>query len=428
VGRRTISGGVLPAGNRIMFDLQIDGQRFRPTLPWIPNAVNLRRARERMPIYKAQIAAGTFSFAREFPDYRGSRRLGLPAQTFTCSEIFDAFLEHTAARVARGDLAPSTLASYRQILNHTWRPKIGRMPFLGVRYSALIKIADAHTGKKKTYNNLVSALRRAFEFGYRDHPEQRDPAAFLKCARMRRSDRPAIDPFPIAEAEALIAALHRDWGEAQGNFDEFRFFTGLRPSEQIALLVSDFDSLRSRLAVTKARVRRIDREVTKTGEGRHVRLCPRALTVLSRQLRLREALKQAGRINHEFLFFDRNGRPFQDTKNPYRRWRRTLKGLGATYRRPNVARHSSVSWNLMIGRTPLRVAQQHGHSPVTMLSTYAAWTEDTLEADVEAIHRAMHLSTVSHEPHSAIDEMRNNMALYGQPPAVPATSLPMAPP
>jgi integrase len=43
------------------------------------------------------------------------------------------------------------------------------------------------------------------------------------------------------DAETLIAAIHRDWGEAQGNYDEFRFFTGLRPSEEIALVLSDLD-------------------------------------------------------------------------------------------------------------------------------------------------------------------------------------------
>ena len=56
-------------------------------------------------------------------------------------------------------------------------------------------------------------------------------------SRITKKDRAPIDPFSVAEAEALIAALHRDLGEAQGNYDEFRFFTGLRPSEQIALLV-----------------------------------------------------------------------------------------------------------------------------------------------------------------------------------------------
>ena len=47
---------------------------------------------------------------------------------------------------------------------------------------------------------------------------------------MGKKDRPAIDPFSIQDAEVVIAAIHRDWGEAQGNYDEFRFFTGLRPS------------------------------------------------------------------------------------------------------------------------------------------------------------------------------------------------------
>jgi hypothetical protein len=30
------------------------------------------------------------------------------------------------------------------------------------------------------------------------------------------------------ESEGLVAAIRQDWGEAQANYDEFRFFTGLR--------------------------------------------------------------------------------------------------------------------------------------------------------------------------------------------------------
>lgn len=390
--KRATSEGVTPARNRIMFDIHIDGTRFRPSLRWVPNESNLRRARARMLQIRARIAAGTFSFAEEFPDYRGRKRLDVPPRTLTCSEVFDAFFHHSEARVARGDLAPSTLASYRQILNYTWLPKIGRLPFLSVRHSTLAKIADAQNSSKKTYNNIVSAIRRAFEFGYRDHPEQRNPAALLRSARVRRSDRPAIDPFTIEEAETLIAAIHRDWGEAQGNYDEFRLFTGLRPSEQIALLVSDFDPVHTLLHVTKARVRRIDRDVTKTGEARQILLCPRAVAIIERQLRLRERLKSEGHIDHEYLFVDGSGRPFADIRNPYRRWARTLRRLPIRYRKPYAAQHSSVSWDLMIDRNPLWVAQQHGHSLITMLSVYAAWTRGTLESDVAAIRRAMHSS------------------------------------
>src|ERR1700736_1099597 len=51
-----------------------------------------------------------------------------------------------------------------------------------------------------------------------DQPFHEDPAVNLRCARLRKSDRPKVDPFCMHDAEALIAAIHRDWGEAQGNY------------------------------------------------------------------------------------------------------------------------------------------------------------------------------------------------------------------
>jgi integrase len=390
VGRRSITGGVKPAGaRRIQFDFTIDGKRYRPTLPWTPNEPNLQRARQLLARIKAQIAAGTFSFTEEFPGYRLRKRLGVQLRARNCSDVFDAFLAHEEARVRRNDLAPITLAAHRQILDQVWRPAIGALPFLSVRYSTLVKIADARRWTKKTYNNVISALRRAFAFGFEDHPEEHNPAKALRSARIGKKDRPAIDPFSVQDAEVVIAAIHRDWGEAQGNYDEFRFFTGLRPSEQIALVVSDFDPLTGTLSVTKARVAGIDRDRTKTGEDRSIHLCPRARAVLEGQLRLRDQLSRTGHLNHQQLFFDTDGSAIRRLREPYARWHRTLRGLSIRYRKPYAARHSSVSWNLMAGRNPLWVAKQHGHSILTMLTVYAAWTEGALEADVAAIRRAM---------------------------------------
>ena len=42
-----------------------------------------------------------------------------------------------------------------------------------------------------------------------------------------------------------------------------------------------------------------------------------------------------------------------------------------------------------IGKNPLWVAKQHGHSIATMLRAYAAWAEGAAEVDVKAIKRAM---------------------------------------
>jgi integrase len=172
----------------------------------------------------------------------------------------------------------------------------------------------------------------------------------------------------------LIAAIRLDWGEAQGNYDEFRFFTGMRPSEEIALVLSDLD-------------------LVKTGEDRRIVLCPRALAVLKRPLALRARLEAADAIGHDHVFFRETGEPFLNLQIPGKRWRATLNSVKLRYRRPYTARHSSVSWNLMVGKNPLWVAKQHGHSISTMLLVYAAWAEGAVESDIDAIKRSMNRHT-----------------------------------
>lgn len=322
MGTTWFTGGVIAASRgRIRFDFMFEGRRYRPSIRRPPSEANLRRARERLCDIKCQIEQGTFSFAEEFPDYRLLRRVAGALQIRSCSELFDEILAHCEARLARGDLAAATLGAYRRVLNGAWRPTLGRKPFRQVRYSQLVAVADAQAWSKKTYSNAISILRQAFDYGYRDHPEQHNPARGLRSARLKKKDRPAIDPFCMHDAETLIAAIHRDWGEAQGNYDEFRFFTGLRPSEEIALVLSDLDLVNGVVSINKARVAGIDRSKTKTGEDRRVQLCPRARCVLDRQLRLRARLEAAGRIDHDYVFFRDSGKPFRNLQQSGVRWR-----------------------------------------------------------------------------------------------------------
>ncbi len=391
MGRRSLSGGVIPAGqSRIQFTFGFKGVRYRPTLPWVPTPTNLRRARQHLLGIKARIAAGTFLFAEEFPDYRHLNRTPREGSARTCEQVFDEYLAHCLARVARHDLAPVTLTTYRRTLDHVWRRAVGARRFLDVSYSELVRIADTPPWGKKTYNNAVSVLRRAFKFGYRNHPDRHDPTRELKGARIQGKDRPIVDPFALDEAETLVAAIRKDWGDAQANYDEFRFFTGLRPSEEIALRVSDYDAIRGTLDVTKARVNGIDKDCTKTGDDRRIVLSPRAIGVLRRHLAFRDGLVRAGVIDHDFLFFKADGQPICNLQYLGMRWQRTLRRLTKIrYRRPYVARHTSVSWDLMIGRSALWVARQHGHSISTMLRFYAAWAGGALESDVERIRAAI---------------------------------------
>jgi integrase len=271
VGRRSLNG-VRPKGSdRIEFEFIFRGKRYRPSLPRIPTEANLRRASVQLREIKQRIKYGTFNFREEFPDYRftetpsgemppdegqteptGKETRPVVKQTLvaqerkkkerTCDQVFQVFLRHCDMRVANGDMAFSTVNGYRKLLERNWRPALGNRPFTEVVYSELVNIAFKQGWTTKTtYNNGISAVRCAFEFGYKDHPKEANPGLGLESFRILKRDRPKVDPFTIQEAEQLITAIHVEWGEPIGNLDEFRFFTGLRQSEEISLRVSDCD-------------------------------------------------------------------------------------------------------------------------------------------------------------------------------------------
>jgi len=114
-----------------------------------------------------------------------------------------------------------------------------------------------------------------------------------------------------------------------------------------------------------------------------------ALAVLRRQLALRDRLQRAGQVRHAHLFFSEDGAMLRSIHETGTRWAKTLARLPIRSRRPCCARHSCVSWNLMLGKNPLWVARQHGHSVRTMLEVYAAWADGAVESDLAALSRSM---------------------------------------
>ena len=143
-------------------------------------------------------------------------------------------------------------------------------------------------------------------------------------------------------------------------------------------------------AALKERLSRQPGPATRTHRGGDQNTLQRSSLFLQR-----ERLHLAGRIDHDQLFFQKNGAPLRSLLYPASRWRRTLRKLPIRYRKPYSARHSSVSWNLMIGKNPLWTAKQHGHSIATMFRVYSAWMEGALDSDIDAIKSAMRLDSVA---------------------------------
>lgn len=140
--------------------------------------------------------------------------------------------------------------------------------FRGLRPHRLANVITGYTVKAMQWPPLAripteANLRCACKLGYLDHPEKHNPASQLKCFRLVKKDWSVPDPFTIYEAEAVIAAIHGNRAEAQGDYDEFRFFTGLCRSEQIALRVDDFDLSQGKIMVNNARLMKRDNNLSR---------------------------------------------------------------------------------------------------------------------------------------------------------------------
>jgi len=98
---------------------------------------------------------------------------------------------------------------------------------------------------------------------------------------------------------------------------------------------------------------------------------------------------------------------------PWARWKRTSQRMKARYCEPYNARHSSVSSNLVIGKNPLWVSKQHGHSATTMLRVYTAWLDGITEADIEAIKRSIGF-TFKTSPSFLRSRLLQQPVLYGE--------------
>jgi len=278
----------------------------------------------------------------------------------------------------------ATETSYRKILASFWRPRIGHKPVADIRYSDLTSILSAYPwAKRKTRNNVVSVCRLVFNFAVADKIIHESPAEQLKSLKVQKQPP---DPYALTEAEAVIAGMRSFWGDHDANYVEFGFFVGARPSELIALQWSDVDFNKGIIRIDKARVMGHDKDTTKTAVVRDVELCPRAVTVLKRQRALTG-------LKGEHVFGHDTGESYHDLQLPWKRWVFVHKKLGIHYRELYQMRHTSVTWNLMIGKNLLWVAQNHRHSAAVMLKTYAKWLTGSTEKDVEKIRAAMGFAT-----------------------------------
>ena len=180
----------------------------------------------------------------------------------------------------------------------------------------------------------------------------------------------AIVPFSLEEEDTILNNFKY---EQTRNCYELLFWTGLRPSEVIALTWEDIDfesgTIKVRRSITKYSTQA---QKTKTkGSRREVRMLDRARSSLMAQRR------HTLLGNAEVFINEETNSPWSDSSELRSQWQHALESGNIAYRKPYSTRHTYASRMLISGETPLFVMNQMGHNTMEMLyKHYAKWMPD----------------------------------------------------
>lgn len=366
---------VRPASNStIEIDFYYAGVRYRPRLKLPPTRANLRYAENLLGRIRVEIAQKTFDYTRHFPESRRARSQQKALRTKKRALANVAAELDTWLKGKEPELAHSTWDEYERVIRLQLKPAFGDVAVVDMTATHVRDwAADRPNVTSKWINNMLLPLRQMLDTLVDDKRLAANPLDGLRIRRVRRVGRCAsradvdddqleddreIDPFTPDEVRAIIAHAS---APPFRNLCQFSFFSGLRPSELIALRWSDVDLAKGTVRVRRAFVRgRL--KTTKTVSGRRtVTLLPMALDALKAQ---RGHTLLAGGVvfaNH------RTARPYASGKAiRVRDWMATLRTARVPYRAPKQMRHTYASMMLSAGENVMWVAGQMGHKDWTV--------------------------------------------------------------
>lgn len=367
-GERKRSGVRSVSDSSIEIDFYYRGERCRERIKIQPTPTNLKRAEQHRGAILDAISRGTFDYATTFPEsQRRFKYMDQPAAGYALSVYLETWIERK-----KKHLKSSTWDDYRKIVFNTLIPAFGSIYLPDIKRPVIREWCDRQTSGNKRLANIQTVIRTALQDALDDELIEVNPLYGWKYERKEApKTEDDVDPFSIEEQ---VEILHNCRDPQHRNLFQFAMWSGLRTSELCALEWGDIDWIKGIVRVQRALTQASDEpEETKTKKGkRDVKLLPMALDALIAQ-------KQHSFLAGKQVFLNpRTGEGWEgDQPIAHGAWRPALRKAGIRYRRPYQTRHTYASMMLSAGESPVWLAQQMGHSDLTMISRiYGRWMID----------------------------------------------------
>lgn len=258
-----------------------------------------------------------------------------------------------------------TKDDYLRILKHHWI-ELFDLPIDSITYEMLLEVIHSRNFKtNKTMNNCLIPLRGVFQLAKDLDYIDINPMDKIYNKKIQ-VDLP--DPFTKKEMQLILDDLNKLQGleHIYYWYYELAFWTGLRPSELIALKWNNVDWDNKSIYINRSRVLGVEKSVTKTHTARQVLLNDRSYNALYALLELH--------IDPSYILIcPETMQPFYNEKPPRIRFNQALINTNIRKRPAYNTRHTYATMLLMDGVNPVFVANQLGHSLITLTKRYARW-------------------------------------------------------
>jgi integrase len=363
--------GVEVRGNRVRVYFRYQGELCREPFNGDATPENIAQAERLVGMIEYEIKAGTFSYARHFPD---SPRV----KTNTLGHYMDLWLE-----IKRNEMAPSGFRTYKSKVETHIRPRWGDEQADAIDHLHLqewVHKTLMPALHNRTVREIVSLVKQIFTLYRARNRSAHDPTEGIT---IRQPDPDEVDPFTREEIDAILSTPTDKLQELY--LAQFMLWTGPRVSEAIALAWEDVDLKAGTVRFRRAQVRGVYKVTKNRRSNREVRLLKPALQALHAMAMHTQKLKP---VEVEVLDRDNKTRKRQALRFVFHCtstgaahsssdmllkgfWRPHLAAAGVRYRGPNNCRHTYASQLLTTGAVTLQwLKDQMGHTTIAMLERH----------------------------------------------------------
>ena len=259
-----------------------NGREFWQGTDWKDTPKNRTKAEGKAVEITEEIKAGTFADLKWFPNGNKADDFRPKSETdnkpHTVGEYFRVWIESKKPPAVRKGLE----RDYREHFRRYILPQFETVDLKEVLPRKLLDfrtyLTDERGLKMKSARTIIDATFRAMMRDARkiDHLIDRDPFAALDWPRIA-VQKP--DPFTEQERDKVLQHF-REKNRFYYPFVYILFWTGMRPSEALALRWEDIDLKHGFISITKSRYLDAENSPKTAGSEREIRLLPGVIDVL----------------------------------------------------------------------------------------------------------------------------------------------------